>query len=585
MRRSPALRLVCVDTGIDGSIDAEQALWLEDALAGDLPKVLVLGKPLVTDDEVWPVPVDRGPGAPPRALTDVLREHGERVVASLAGDIHNAQRLVLAGEPRETQDGLVLDADGPARESAAAWGLPPVHVVAGGGGAFLSGTHRLRLDAEDGVELPGVGTVPAGRHVRFPTREASVLLFARRIGRAAGAVVAVLGVVQAAALVALAAVADRAAPDAALAGAEASTWRVVAGAFAAVALVAVLPGAVAALRRRPPRVVPLALALVAVAGFVVTWEVDAGEALVLLAGAAAVLALPVLLVLAPVLRAYPELRRRVPLRVLAGLALSAFAAGQGAADLDSRLVALVAAAVVGVVLGAAALIAAAKRRLNAAAIDGRLRAARIAAHIGAFWPVAAVGAAVALVPGWLGAQEGTRDALVLIALVEGVLLSLGAGLVLLRAARSARAAFPRRALGGLVLAGALGVAAAVASPLDAGWGWEAALALPAATVGAGLLLLTRTRTHGGQVALALRARDGHDAPGLERSMALFRAMAIAAMPAISEMADATRPPFHKSFLVLDVQRPGEIVLELRGCDDEGDATLVDRVTLRVGSPG
>ncbi len=49
------------------------------------------------------------PAQAAQSLNDVVREHGSRIVASVAGDIHNAQRIVLDG---------VLSADGDGAERA-----------------------------------------------------------------------------------------------------------------------------------------------------------------------------------------------------------------------------------------------------------------------------------------------------------------------------------------------------------------------------------------------------------------------------------------------------------------------------------
>lgn len=73
------------------------------------------------------------------------------------------------------------------------------------------------------------------------------------------------------------------------------------------------------------------------------------------------------------------------------------------------------------------------------------------------------------------------------------------------------------------------------------------------------------------VSSALRARDLRQK--CRRKMKLFRAMAVAGIPGIGQLAESTSPPFHKSFLVvdlLDAKKRGvvRIQFDLYGVDDE-----------------
>jgi hypothetical protein len=129
------LRLVCIDTGINGSLDAEQGRWLAGVSAGPRPKVLLTGKPLIVDYRRRPCPIDGSS----LTVDDIVRTAGHNYVATIGGDIHNYQRY-----PVEV-DGRVIQ-----------------YVVAGGGGAFMHATHGLPP-----------GTVPAGlpAGVRFPAED------------------------------------------------------------------------------------------------------------------------------------------------------------------------------------------------------------------------------------------------------------------------------------------------------------------------------------------------------------------------------------------------------------------------------
>jgi hypothetical protein len=120
------LRLVTIDTGIQGQIDAEQAAWLRRVSYGDpRPKILLTGKPIYVDNEHHPGPVDGEAGT----VDDVIADARANYVAAIGGDIHNYQRY-----PVRLPDGRTLQ-----------------YVVSGGGGAFMHATHQIPK-----VDLPGV---------------------------------------------------------------------------------------------------------------------------------------------------------------------------------------------------------------------------------------------------------------------------------------------------------------------------------------------------------------------------------------------------------------------------------------------
>ncbi|MEU0288990.1 metallophosphoesterase [Streptomyces sp. NPDC006147] len=114
------VRIVGIDTGLLGTIDAEQGAWLREVSRDPRPKILVTGSPLYVDGEHHPCPIDGG-----GTVDDVVRDPAHRYVAVIGGDIHNYQRY-----PVRLDDGRTLQ-----------------YVVAGGGGAFTHATHTIpRVD-------------------------------------------------------------------------------------------------------------------------------------------------------------------------------------------------------------------------------------------------------------------------------------------------------------------------------------------------------------------------------------------------------------------------------------------------------
>ncbi len=141
------LRIVGIDTGILGALDADQGAWLRRVAAGrDVPKVLVTGAPLYANGALRPSPIAGGTDS----VLDVVHHPAHRFVATFAGDVHNFQRY-----PVTLADGRVIQ-----------------HVVCGGGGAYLNATHTIPA-----VDLPGV----AEADVRlYPLRGDSLSWFAGR---------------------------------------------------------------------------------------------------------------------------------------------------------------------------------------------------------------------------------------------------------------------------------------------------------------------------------------------------------------------------------------------------------------------
>jgi hypothetical protein len=121
------IRIVGIDTGITGSIDAEQAAWLRRVSIGsDRPKVLLTGKPFYVDAHRVPGGIHGEDGC----VDDVVRDPAARYVMAIGGDTHNYQRY-----PVTLPDGRVVQ-----------------YIVNGGGGAYTHATHQIpRVDALEGT--------------------------------------------------------------------------------------------------------------------------------------------------------------------------------------------------------------------------------------------------------------------------------------------------------------------------------------------------------------------------------------------------------------------------------------------------
>jgi hypothetical protein len=120
------LLLVGLDTGMSGVVDREQGEWLRKVSREiDKPKVLLTGKPIYVDGEYHPGAIDGG-----GTVDEIVREPEHRYVAAIGGDIHNYQRyrVPVEGHPR-----------------------PIYYIVSGGGGAYMSATHKIPR-----VSLPGI---------------------------------------------------------------------------------------------------------------------------------------------------------------------------------------------------------------------------------------------------------------------------------------------------------------------------------------------------------------------------------------------------------------------------------------------
>ncbi|MET7292917.1 metallophosphoesterase [Streptomyces griseoloalbus] len=142
------VRIIGIDTGLLGTLDAEQGAWLREVSRGPRPKILVTGSPLYVDGGHHPCPIDGG-----GTVDDIVRDPGHHYVAAIGGDIHNYQRY-----PVRLADGRTIQ-----------------YVVAGGGGAFTHATHTIPR-----VDVAGV----TERDFRcYPLRGDSLAFYSALYGR------------------------------------------------------------------------------------------------------------------------------------------------------------------------------------------------------------------------------------------------------------------------------------------------------------------------------------------------------------------------------------------------------------------
>ncbi|MFJ3308921.1 metallophosphoesterase family protein [Streptomyces sp. NPDC086549] len=141
------VRIIGIDTGLLGTIDAEQGAWLREVSRGPRPKILVTGSPLYVDGEHHPCAIEGG-----GTVDDIVRDPAHHYVAAIGGDIHNYQRYPVDVHGRTIQ-----------------------YVVSGGGGAFMHATHTIPR-----VSIAGV-TEEDFRC--YPLRGDSLAFYSRLYGR------------------------------------------------------------------------------------------------------------------------------------------------------------------------------------------------------------------------------------------------------------------------------------------------------------------------------------------------------------------------------------------------------------------
>ncbi|MFC8516393.1 metallophosphoesterase family protein [Streptomyces sp. NPDC057257] len=143
------VRLIGIDTGLLGTIDAEQGAWLREVSKGPRPKILITGSPLYVDGKYDPCTIEGGGGT----VDDIVSDPEHHYVAAIGGDIHNYQRY-----PVRLADGRTIQ-----------------YVVSGGGGAFMHATHTIpRVD---------IGNVTEKEFRCYPLRGDSLAFYSRLYGR------------------------------------------------------------------------------------------------------------------------------------------------------------------------------------------------------------------------------------------------------------------------------------------------------------------------------------------------------------------------------------------------------------------
>jgi hypothetical protein len=165
------VRIVGIDTGILGGIDADQGAWLRRVSQGPKPKILVTGKPLYVDGAHHPGPIEGG-----GTVDEIVKDPACNYVAAIGGDIHNYQRYPVKAGDRTIH-----------------------YLVSGGGGAFMHATHTIPRVDVDGVAEPEFRCYPLrgdclafygrlyGRRLRMRwlfelTEEQAAAVIARRLG-------------------------------------------------------------------------------------------------------------------------------------------------------------------------------------------------------------------------------------------------------------------------------------------------------------------------------------------------------------------------------------------------------------------
>ena len=594
------LRVIAVDTGIDGSIDTEQERWIKEMLEEPgLPKIVITGKPLVTGNTVRDFPVnpprrtDRDHWQP-RGLMNLLSESSaQTVVATVAGDVHNFQRMILAGDYKpdtEQADGQrkgTLKLEPSAFDTARALRLAPVNIVAGGGGAFLSATHPTVLGERDSLTLEGDDTgitlLPALHH-RFPSRAASAQRFALTVGAWAGFVLVVVGVALAAVALLIASEGELAhGRDVEIGARDLPLWHVTGAAYALVIFVACCAFASSQRPRGKMRMaLAVGLALIMLLPTLALWRVDYPDAAILLAGTALVLAIPLLPLALPILQAFPFVQRYVPTRLILGTVVGA--AGVAVADWATSFKGLTAFLLLGLIVAILGVVAV-RRGVEKVielhddwAVRGVNKRRRRVIKFLSLWPLLWI-VALAIGIDEIRGLDGFKHLVVLM-----LLLDLGV-LTLALAVLFGRSLFRTWRFAPWQLAPAVTVAALAGAPVfvlaaDAFLGLASRTERgAAAVVGAaalafaltGLVLWNQKPAAHDDVAAALRRRDTTTGRR-PRGLAIFRTMLVAEVPHISEIAEATAAPFHKSFLTVETApEGGTVIFRVYGVDQERSA--------------
>jgi hypothetical protein len=145
----PTLRIIGIDTGIEGDIDSDQGEWLRRVSVDPRPKLLITGKPLIVDNERHPGMI-RGSRPPYTTVDDIVTDPAHNYVAVIGGDIHNYQRYPIQVGDRQIE-----------------------YIVSGGGGAFMAATHVI----------PKASVIDEKDFTCYPLRGDSLASYSRVYGR------------------------------------------------------------------------------------------------------------------------------------------------------------------------------------------------------------------------------------------------------------------------------------------------------------------------------------------------------------------------------------------------------------------
>jgi hypothetical protein len=158
------LLIVGIDTGMGGGIDYEQGEWLREVSRIDKPKILLTGKPIYVDGEYHPGVIEGG-----GTVDEIVRDPGHRYVAAIGGDIHNYQRYRVRVKGHQR---------------------PIYYIVSGGGGAYMSATHKIRKVSLPGIDEEDKDEEGKSCFVCYPRRGDSLSfyskLYDRKFGRRKG---------------------------------------------------------------------------------------------------------------------------------------------------------------------------------------------------------------------------------------------------------------------------------------------------------------------------------------------------------------------------------------------------------------
>jgi len=179
------LLVCCIDTGIAGDIDREQADWLLRVAEAhrELPKVLLTGKPILVDGRYRPGRISGAENEPQlrehETVDRIVRDPDLRFVAAIGGDTHNYQRYTVElGTFREPDAALRAS---PLKQRVEDDGGFH-YIVSGGGGAYTSATHPireepLRFEEHDHREKD---QLRVRSFTCYPTRADSLAFYSRR---------------------------------------------------------------------------------------------------------------------------------------------------------------------------------------------------------------------------------------------------------------------------------------------------------------------------------------------------------------------------------------------------------------------